>query len=616
MIDKKKLGKYKDPMERATLAHKLKWMIDAYLSNVNSTQEGEDSPSLGSRWTRTADSYYGRKVHESLKFLPGYQPYMVPLMQPRIDTIVSGICDVLTENNPYFIVKSGVDAEVAQCIEHDITYALSQAHFDAAIRKISQETALKGRGPFRIRYETINRAIPGDEYDSLEEDASPGSDIAYSGLRIDPIEAEDFVVFPLHCEQINRATLVGHKTRIQYKFMLDRQKLGVYFPEDELVISATPDATRSDQVTTGQEDIIVAVYDLLYRESDDKGVEQWWRISLSYEGQQIVAMEPYELKEPWYFAPCFRADISTFWPKQSIGDRLFELQVLYNDAHSMMILGSAAAALPAVGVTGYQGNETTIQAGINQLITFKGAPSFTTIGGQFNPQGLIWQIGNIERIADGVARTAQMGMGQQLRSDVTATEVQSIAMGQAAGSKAYTLSFSLELERMANFVAELLGANFDDFEAFNKGNVRCTSPDMFFERVEIESNGKSNSDIPEVIISKVQSLMQSLATLGVQPIPPTKMLNTDAMAQTVLDAVNLPTSPSKILVDQPQMDPYAAGQILGDPNGGQMPVPGEMPPGGIGDGSEGALSILNLLGQNNAPPRQGGTLELPPQLGN
>jgi hypothetical protein len=614
MINKSQLGKYKDVNERATLAERLTSMIDAYYANIDGAHVSEDSPSISKKWENVSNVYYGRKVMSSMKFISGYEPYSVPLLQPRIDLIVSGICDTLTENNPYFIVKGGSEDQVASCVEHDITYALSQAHFDSAIRKISQETAIKGRGPFRVRYETINRTLPGEEYDGLQEDASPDSKIAYSGIRIDPIEAEDFVIYPLHSEQINRASLVGHRTRLQYQFMLDRQKSGVYF--DDITITSAPDTTRGDQVTDTVNDTMVAVYDLLYREPDGKGNEKWWRISLAYEGRQILAMEPYELKEPWYFAPYFRGDISTFWPYQSIGDRLLDLQIIYNDAHSMMILGTAASSMPAVGVTGYQGNDTTIQAGINQLITFKGAPTFTTIGGVFNPQGIIWQIGNIERIADGVARTAQMGMGQQLRSDVTATEVQSIAMGQASGMKAYTLAFSLELERMANFVAELLASNFDEFSRFNEGNIQCSSPDMFLETFEIESNGKSGSDLPDVVMKKVQTLLGSLQSIGVQPIPPTKMLSTDAVSQMILDAVDLPTSPSKILIE-PKIsnESIQPGQVLGQPNGPQMPLSPEMDGQGASIGETGAMPALDNMGQDIVPPRKGGALDVSALIG-
>jgi hypothetical protein len=214
-------------------------------------------------------------------------------------------------------------------------------------------------------------------------------------------------------------------------------------------------------------------------------------------------------------------------------------------------------------------------------------------------------IENLERIADGIARLSRAGLGQEFSAGTTATEVQGVLAGQQAGMLEYSSNFAIELERMADFGRWLLAENWEAFSNFHGDAIAVTDPTELRARCTIEVNGKTPSNTPQILLQKLQMMMQMAAQLGIQPIPPTKQIDTNAMFEAGVNAMELNISMEKIIVDgpepiQPQTDPNSGGQpgipqgpngagqasdlaaiLQGISGGGQSQVPGDQVGAGI-----------------------------------
>ncbi|MBS1721232.1 MAG: hypothetical protein JST35_12365 [Armatimonadetes bacterium] len=499
---------FESPEARLALAQKLCGKIDAYeASMLSDTDDGGLATS--ERWSRAQRTYDESFVPSSLQFLPGAKPYHVALLNPRIDGIVGAVCGGLAAARPYFVVSNsepGPDSEILERALHD---RLQKAGFERRVRDAGYQAALKGRGMLRVRY------------------------LAGEGLRIDAFDAEDCVVYPTYCESLSAASVVGHRFILRRGELVARQEARTYFAD----VPVSGDDSRA--VVNDEEDEPIICYDLVAKVGDRS-----YRVTLNRKDAVLLDIEPYGLATPWYFAPAFRCDVGQFWPRRSIADRLMEAQTLYNDAFTLLVLGSAAAAFPSVAVSGFVGQESTTSTGIGHFLFFRGNPQFTPIPSGFRGEALSWIAANIERIADSVSRFGQLGLGTPLRAGATATEANALVMGQQAGVSEYAATFALELERMANHAAELI---------LRHEGLGVRSPKRLLSTCRFELNGKSLANSPQAIQQKIGLFLQGAQALGLQTVPADKAVNGGAAMQALLNALDLPVSTAKILISNDEL---------------------------------------------------------------
>lgn len=602
---------------RKDLATRVSLQIDAYNASISGDGDNGDMATKD-RWERADDVYHESLILSSLSMDKDSMPYHVSLLPQRVDGIVSTVCGNITSADPYFLFKSPAqDVEALEGLQQTVTYALQNARFDHKIRKASQEAVLKGKAWMRVRYSTTNtdlladmedvdlmQVTPGPNPEGSEmgevqvtknqnpKEGAPKVEVRYSGLVIDVFKPEDAVCYPTWANNPMEMTLIGHRFTQRHQDIITKQEQGRYF--QDAVISLSNDGDNAAQsVIQNPNDYGQLCYDVLIKckpGSEDVPVsnqpESWYRATILYNNRELLALEPYDLPTPWYFAPTLKGDIDRFWPRRSITDRLIEPQTLYNDAWTLIVLGTAATAITHCAVTGWSGAaETTVLDGMRKLIAFKTMPTITPLPGTFNPAGVTWIIENLERVADSISRFSQVGLGAEQAPNTTATATNATVMGQQAGSEDYTREFGLELERMADLVRSLLFINWDAFYEFNEGALTLQKPDDLIMRCQIEINGVRPADTPDAQMTKLETMLKAFQMLGIQPIPSTQAINIDALAQLVLNTLNMQSSTAKILQEQPQNGI--------DPNNPQG-APGSVPPG-VPGGSQNGLPDPEVL---------------------
>lgn len=603
---------FSDVDVRKDLALKLCQQIDAYTSSMSSS---DDDISNTDRWNRADDVYYEAIVLSSLQHIDDAQHYNIAILPQRCEAIANTVCGNISSADPYFLFKSaGQQVDNLEGLQQTVHYALDIARFDRRIREAALQAALKGRGCLRLRYTTINENFLADweDVDTMVGDDAPdpeasargeveqpvsGGNVRYSGLVIDSFKPEDMVCYPAWEKDIVNVTMIGNVFTQRHQDILNKQDAGRYFKDAVVTLSNDGDQA-AQSVVPYVEDYGQKCYDLITRLPKDgkPGMEAWYRATVLYNNRELLALEPFDLPTPWYFCPTMKGDIDRFWPRRSVADRLIEIQTIYNDAWTLIILGTAAASHLDVAVSNWAGQMQTAPSGLRNFLFFRGTPGFTPIPSSFNADGVTWIIENCERVADAISRFAQVGLGAEVPSDTTATATAAQVQGQNAGSEDYTVDFGLELERMADMARFLLNMNWDAFYASHGEAVTLKKKEDLTMRCQVEVNGKTPADTPAATIGKMQSLIHALQVLGIQPSPSTRTVNIDALADVLLNNLNLTSSTSKILQEQ-QNDPE-------NPNAG-IPA-SNVPPGVPGaPGGANALPDPQIL-QNLAAQLKGG----------
>lgn len=589
-------------------------MIDAYDASLTQ-DDGTGDTSNQDRWTRACDVYYEALVLSSLGFIDDASPYNIAILPQRVDGIVSTVCGNISSADPYFLFKNpGQEADSLEGLQQTVHYALDIARFDRRIRDAALQSALKGRGMLRLRYTTINTGMLADweDVDTMAADdaADPvssqkgevevpvsGGEVRYSGLVIDAFLPEDMVCYPTWATNVVDMTLVGNRFTQRFLDIQTKQENGRYFADAVLVNTNDAESINNGgtpSIIADPEDYGNLCYDVLVKVKPEpperadgtrgKGQpEAWYRATILKANRELLALEPYDLPQPWYFGPTLKGDIDRWWPRRSIADRLVEIQTLYNDAWTLIILATAACAFQNVAVANYTGQQTTMKSGLGNFMFFRGNPTFTPIPAGFTPEGVQFIIENIERVADAIARFSQNALGGQAKAQITATETNAINQGQAAGSEDYTSEFGLELERMADMARFLLFINWDAFKAFHGEAITLVNVTDLTMRVQCEVNGKSPNDTPQAALAKVQGLVEFFQTIGFilppgpNSPPPPYTVNLKELADMAMNAYNMQTSTAKLLEENQPIGPDP-----NDPNAPQGGIPAGLPPGPTG----------------------------------
>lgn len=592
------------------LGGKLKRMVNAYEASVG---ERFDRYALAQR------VYDDKEVMSSLDFLEDYTPYNVPLTQIRVRGLVQNVCGGYTSMSPYWVVKGGKSEEWRNAAEDDLTKAFEMANFDLKVRQMGYVAALKARGPARLTYQTIREGAFGDT-----QGAGTGmDDVVYSGLVLDPIRAERFVLYPTYAPTTSKALLVGHWFEESAIAIREKQMDGEYCDEWDPTGSddgGLSDDDRTPTIVDDLEEAQVRVYDTLVymaplkdsgrdegqgtrdEEADDDDSEEggsesepddkddksdmrrrWFRVIWAYTSEEILRVEEYEDPTPNYFAPAFEEEIDEFFPEHSPATRLLELQAIVNDAISLKIFGGAQNAFLTVLASGWlPKKEQTVRLGIGQLVAFEGNPTFTALPSKFDPRGTESAAQDAERYADGVSGSSQMAQGQALKGDQTATEAGILAAGTSASMSEQRLVFGSELVRMAKYGLYLLGENYKEWRKFNGETVKAKSAKAYQDRYTLEINGKSAGNNPQVTTQKVKALMEAAAALGIRLDKTQLTLNPEALFDVVMNSLEFHVSTARIVNDpaqQPEVmnedrtsipEPGSVAEALGLPGGGPV----------------------------------------------
>jgi len=524
---------------RNRLADDIVSMIDEYDACMAS--EG-----LVTRWKDVQAVYDDEKVLSSLDFIDDVEPYNVAFMQTRIDSLVDHVCGAICGADPVFVFRSSeIDDTKRENVEKDIHYLLETARFKSKTRECCLESGLKSRGILRLRYEEIKRDNLHDHEDL--KNLNIGSEYQYVGLVIDHIPPESAIVTPLYAEDVSQATMVGHRKYMRLGDIRARQRAGIYFSDKDV-----PAGDESGQSSKNEDAHGKWIADVEVRTKPDGCADELrYRCVLHIQSRTILSLEEYRLPRSSYFSPALRSEPNRFWAKKSIAHKMLETQTIYNDAVTMAIFGTAAEAFPNVVTSGGMAESQKLRMGLNSLIHVKNPMNIQPVGARFNPGAIAVLTQLCERIGDSIAKISQAGMGQEFMASTTATAAAGMLAGQARGLSAQISRFGEELVNMADFARYLAAVKFKELKAFHGSQLKTSDPSDYLAHFLITLNGSAGTD-PMSIIQKLELLVQTATGLGVS-------IDARGTFETILNALDLPVSTSKIL---PEQD--AIGEQLGN----------------------------------------------------
>jgi hypothetical protein len=164
------------------------------------------------------------------------------------------------------------------------------------------------------------------------------------------------------------------------------------------------------------------------------------------------------------------------------------------------------------------------------------------VGSRFNPGAIGTLTELCERMGDAIAKIAQAGMGQEFNPGTTATAAAGMLAGQARGLSAQISRFGEELLAMADFARYLAAIKYEQLKAFHGSQLKVQDPSQYLAHFLITLNGSAGTD-PMSIIQKLELLVQTAMSLGVP-------IDARGTFETILNALDLPVSTSKILPEQ------------------------------------------------------------------
>ncbi len=553
---------------RRLLAQDLCRQIQAY--EVSRSQ-------LKARWDEVMSVYDDDPDAVATSFSwPKYvsRPYNVALIQTRVDALVADVVGGIMEATPLFInrgapssVPSGYPIgtkpsqkspdDVREDVEQTIDYALRVAGLERRARDAAYEAVLKGRGVLRVRYVESLRNDDAENIDVALSTDHP--ELQYSGLQIDAFTLEDAVFYPFWCEQIEDCTTVGFRFYQSVERIRSRQSAGMYFQDIDLTESGDTDGYTVDKPGEAGK-LCYELYTLASPEDlglpaqGKKAKRRWYRAVLAYQDEELLALEIWDEPRIPMFAPAFRLEPNRVLPKRSIAAKALEMQALMNDLSTAAVVGTVNTAFTNAVVTGMLQTEGNIELGLNEMLPLESnTAQVTPLQSRFQMGAIPFLMQFVERTTDGIFRISAMGMGQQMSSNRTATEVSGALAGQDRGLTEYRVTFGYELEKMADYARYLIAKNYVSFKAFHGGNVKCESASELLQPARFEIFGRSSSSSPQATLQKLQMMMGMAQQLGI-PLDPQKIF------EVGVNMLDLPVNVAKLLQEPTPVQPGMPGR--------------------------------------------------------
>ena len=369
----------------------------------------------------------------------GMSPVHIPFLQPRIDMLCASVSTVVTKQIPYMLVEGIGDEAMSNRLERLIHRHWQVGGFDRAMREVTQHAAITNRGIWRVSFELQTSHVLSENSDQLQ-DAYEG-DVRFSGLKIEGISPEDFVIAPAALDGIQSASLVGHRFYQRAAGIKQLQKAKLYHTDDDEIYGGDSptqeditgryvNTCTSPDVFSGMDDTaLVECYDVVFRYAPKEGgFERYFRAVLAFNQKAVLSCEEWPYSRPPYFSSGFLTDITSFWGGRSVGRSLAPMQDQYNKLWSMAYNGGMQQALPAIfGPQIASEKFTQYEPGQYIEIEDPHGPQPFVANSNFNGQWVRMLMMDLQGQGDAVARLSSNSLGaEEAKASISATQTHAI----------------------------------------------------------------------------------------------------------------------------------------------------------------------------------------------
>lgn len=603
---------WEDKDELQLLGARLRVMVDDAKS---------DSTILSKfhRYKTAQNVYDDVEIASQIDLGKDYPPYQIQLTKRQVNGAARIVASQFNGADPFYIFKGGDDAKLREAREKDTQLLLDGCNYKNKVRDAARIAAIWGRGTFRATFKLESKNEGWVTPQTIKD-----SDLVFAGIARESVLPQDFILYPISQQNIVDVRMVGHRLDRPMYEVWQMQDDGDYFSKDDIEIAAYNDQNTP---TTDVDNYSLDLYHLLvklYPGNDKTKRMKAYRVVWAYSQQVVIAISDYTRPTPEYFAPGFYYDPNAFWPMHSLASSIDQLQCILNDTMSIRIWSGAAAVRPNALIVGYrpeQGQTTAIPA-IGEIMTTSDANA-KVIPLPPSPQAP----GDLANIANETISFAEAQTGFSTNAaggidphKITATQSAQIASGVSEEGEEKRTNFMEEELRFVRSIQQLVSIpeNFAALKKYYGDRWQTTSAKDWEAIFEIAPNGQGLNNNPQATIQKIETLIQSLGSLGIPKledvrsgmVPNTGLaFDPQAAAQLITANLDFPFSTDKLLVDttnEPTPPP-------------QPPAPG---PGDLGappDQLHPELLHALLAGSQGAPPgmdagAQGGMQGLTPEI--
>lgn len=578
--------------ERSELAQRICRMIDSGVESVNGLRE---------RW-EVNEKLYRLEPYERLSAtMEDASTFAFPLQREKIDAMVAFLATTLASSDQIFVYRQHGAASVnSEACEKTVHFLLRQADFERHLRMHLRLTAMNGKASYRLVFKTRARGMLAD----MEQAAGfqmpdiTTNKLAYCGIDIRVIHLGDMVVYPVECETLLDARLVGHRFTLRKADIRAKQESGEYLRDVEefssvdrdSVISgrdAAWDLTSSDSGMEDDDEYVECYSVIVKLDLNEDGVEEYVEMQIAYDDKAILSIKPYAFDRPNYFCPALHQEYGKFYPAGSIAQNLQGLNLALNELMGMYYDGTVNAAFPPTlfnAEGGYQEGEFNMRPG--QMIPTLGTPQMASIPTQFNPQVIPQMLQYLDSFAEQVTRTPRSSAQQPFRRGTTATEVSAIQQAAAVNNNDYLMEYaSGEFCALADFVRQLAYENFEYLQAVYGDLLPAQEKEQLAPGGIWDVAVRAPNRTPMGRMQAMQLLLQLKMTTGTPYINDQELIKAMVMDSGLPNSDLIYISPDELAATQEQSalsqgNPFESGMAG---LSGMVPPQGANPTEGFGD---------------------------------
>jgi len=314
---------------------------------------------LSVRWAFNESVNRNDPKNAGKKLYQNWEPRAFPILSAYVNRTTESTISALLAPKPWVqAVPDDDDQEGADDLERGCQTVMERAGFDRKIEQAVRTALLCGISHLRMR-------------------------MTSSGIALDYIHPNDFVVGPLFCTDLRRAHLVGHRFYLPRWELRDR---ATKQDGDDSALYDIIDAEEVDKLPSSDPDLNPSGRDPGYDRSDaqqassekDNDLIELWEViarvtvgktpkmcrfvmCLAADRQaRIVLYEPYgdggadnaPYSRPWYFDLRFHDEPGKYFPAGSYSQDVIGLCLAVQDSINLSLVGETANVAPPVVVSG------------------------------------------------------------------------------------------------------------------------------------------------------------------------------------------------------------------------------------------------------------------------
>lgn len=490
-----------------------------------------------------------------------------PLIQPRISALVKNVANPQTSQTPYYVVKRfGGDDAMYEATENTVQFLFEQGNWRKATRQAVKTCAIADPAIIRVQ---------------IRQDDDTGECIP----EFKVIHPDNFIAYPVG-EKIERCVVTGEIFNELRGDILRRMKEGDYYecdisnasPTDKLAKSNVREETfvgvQEDQPGVSQSDDKIMVWEGCVRvdlkdirddgefDPDAPLSEDWYLVKVVVDTEELLALEKFGVTtttvqedvlsgeatsteefvpfpRPWYFEYSFtEAQEGEFFRETWFARELLDLQKAANENWALLFGGTLMNAFPAGFAQGDSATMQNIAYGPGSITFVPNPLQIQWVKPNFDQGAMPGLMEKIDRLADAVANITSAGTGQQFDKGTSATAAAGYLAAQNTSLEEYRENASSSAEPICEWLRFLAKAFFFQIKAAYPG-MPCEDPMLLDRKCVWEPNGKSGDNQPQVVLAKVEMVMQWALRLGI-------MLDPQMVWQCVVDAIDAPMNKEQL----------------------------------------------------------------------